>query len=135
MKISDILLEAKKKKHKHMSKKHNVDMDTDDNVVDADLDSVPHIMMQLRKAVDVDGDYPITFQNGKKAKLSMDQITNFVTKYMFAKPDEKEQMQNMAASSIEGFMSALEKPSKPKFSQKIKGTRYMTGFAGDQDEK
>ena len=141
MKIEEILLEGRKKKlHKKdkMHKKQPKHVDLDDNdepVVDADTDTIPHIMMQLRKAVDVDGDYPITFKNGSKVKLSMDHISDFVKKYMNAKPDEKEDLQNLASNSYEDFLKALKKPAKPEFKHKIKGTRYMSSFAGDLDEK
>jgi hypothetical protein len=91
--------------------------------------------MQLRKAVDVDGNYPITFKDGKKAKLPMDAIVGFIQKYMKARPEEKESLQLQAGNSLEGFMAALKSPEKPKVSQKIRGDRYMTSFAGDYDDK
>lgn len=137
MKIEEILLEGRKKKHKkHQVKKHHdIDDEVDAPVADADQDTVPHILMQLRKAVDVDGDYPITFKDGKKAKLSMDHISDFVKKYMSAKPDEKEMLQTKASNSLEGFMDSLKTELKPKHQHKIKGTRYMSSFAGDFDDK
>lgn len=135
MRFHEILMEKKLKKHKRMSKpKHDID-DVEDKPEDADQDAIPHIMMQLLKAIDVEGNYPVTFRDGKKVKLPMHDISRFVTKYMAARPDEKEMMQSMASNSLDGFMSALAKPEKPKFSQKIKGTRYMSHFAGDHDEK
>lgn len=109
--------------------------DVEEPTADADQDKVPHILMQLRKAIDVDGEYPITFRDGKKTKLSMDQIANFVKKYMKARPDEKEALQSQASNSLEGFMAALKSPEKPKVSHKIRGDRYMTSFAGDFDDK
>lgn len=109
--------------------------DVEEPAPDADQDKVPHILMQLRKAIDVDGNYPITFKDGKKAKLSLNQIGDFIKKYMKARPDEKEALQTQAANSLEGFMAALKSEEKPKFSQKIKGSRYMSHFAGDFDDK
>lgn len=125
MKINEILLEAKI---------DDLD-DVMDKPEDAEQDKIPHILMQLRKAIDVDGEYPITFKDGKKAKLPMDHIVSFVQKYMKARPDEKEAMQSQAGNSLEGFMAALKAEEKPKFSHKIKGDRYMTTFAGDLDDK
>jgi hypothetical protein len=87
--------------------------------------------MQLRKAIDVDGDYPITFKDGKKVKLSLNDIGAFVKKYMNAKPLEKEEMQNKAASSLESFMSIIKAPAVKKPEFKIKGNRYMSHF-GDE---
>lgn len=109
--------------------------DVVDKPEDADQDKIPHILMQLRKALDVDGEYPITFKDGKKAKLPMDVIVGFIKKYMAARPDEKEGMQTQAGNSLEGFMATLKAPEKPKLSHKIKGDRYMTSFAGDFDDK
>jgi hypothetical protein len=54
---------------------------------------------------------------------------------MTAKPQEKEMMQNQAIESLEGLMSVInaEAPTKPD--TKIKGDRYMSGFAGDYDDR
>jgi len=109
--------------------------DTDEPAPDADQDKIPHILMQLRKAIDVDGNYPITFKDGNKSKIPMEAIVGFIKKYMTARPDEKESMQTQAANSLEGFMAALKKEEKPKFQHKIKGDRYMTSFPGDFDDK
>ena len=129
MKIQEIL-EAKQ------LQKGMDDMDDmDEPVPDAEQDKVPHILMQLRKAIDVDGNYPITFKDGKKAKLPMDAIVGFVEKYIKARPEDKESLQTQAGNSLEGFMAALKSPEKPKFSHKIKGDRYMSNFAGDLDDK
>lgn len=130
------LLEAKKgKKHKKKSV-HKPELDdVEDRPEDADSDKVPHILMQLRKALDVNGNYPITFKDGSQSKLSMNQIVDFIKKYIVARPDEKELMQNKAASNFSGFLSVLNEPEKEKFKHKIKGDRYMTSFAGDLDDK
>ncbi len=125
MKINEILLEAKI---------DDLD-DIMDKPEDADQDKIPHILMQLRKAIDVDGNYPITFKDGKKSKIPMEHIVAFIQKYMKARPDEKEAMQSQAGNSLEGFMAALKAEEKPKISHKIRGDRYMTSFAGDFDDK
>lgn len=126
MKIQEIL-EAK-------SMKRDDDFDdVEEPVADADTDKIPNILMQLRKAIDVDGNYPITFRDNSKKKLSMDQISDFVKKYMKAKPAEKEMMQSRGANSLEDFMAVLSEPEKPEFQHKIKGDRYMSHFSGDLD--
>lgn len=109
--------------------------DVMDKPEDADQDKIPHILMQLRKALDVDGDYMITFKDGKKTKLPMDVIVAFIKKYMDARPDDKEALQSQAANSVEGFMSAVKKDISKPAMPKIKGDRYMTAFAGDFDDK
>lgn len=109
--------------------------DVMDKPEDADQDKIPHILMQLRKALDVDGNYPITFKDGKKAKLSLDQIGAFVKKYMTLSPQDKESLQTQAANSLEGFMASLKQDFKKPELPKIKGSRYMSSFAGDLDDK
>ena len=109
--------------------------DVVDKPEDADQDKIPHILMQLRKALDVDGDYTITFKDGKKTKLPMDVIVAFIKKYMDARPDDKEGLQAQAANSLEGFMSAIKKDISRPTPPKIKGSRYMSHFAGDFDDK
>lgn len=129
MKIFEVI-EAKKL--------HKSDDDLDD-VMDKpenpDDDKIPHIFMQLKKALDVDGNYPITFKDGKKAKLSMEQIAAFIKKYMKLNPQDKESLQTQAANSLEGFMAALKQDFKKPELPKIKGSRYMSSFAGDFDDK
>jgi hypothetical protein len=125
MKIFEVI-EAKK-----LAKADDDFDDVMDKPEDPEADKIPHILMQLRKAIDVDGDYPITFKDGKKVKLSLNDIGAFVKKYMNAKPLEKEEMQNKAASSLESFMSIIKAPAVKKPEFKIKGNRYMSHF-GDE---
>lgn len=128
MKIFEVI-EAKK--HKKVDDLEDII----DKPEDPDSDKIPHILMQLRKALDVDGEYQITFKDGKKIKLPLEVVVSFIKKYMAARPEDKESLQSQAANSLEGFMAALAKEEKPKFSQKIKGNRYMSHFAGDFDDK
>lgn len=129
MKIQEIL-EAKK-----MPQALDDLDDKPEKAEDPDSDKIPHILMQMRKAIDVDGNYPITFKDGKKVKLPMDAIVAFVKKYMAAKPLDKEAMQNQAITSLDGFMATLKAPEAKTPDMKIKGDRYMSGFAGDYDDK
>lgn len=125
--------EGRKPKHKDAlkgkkSKSKDKDEDFDDDDMELDdlediendeddtEDDVPNILMQLRKAIDVDGKYPITFKDGDKVELSMDQISEFVQKYMHAKPATKEKMQEKAIKSLVDFLDSLkmdsDKPDK-----------------------
>lgn len=134
MRINEILLEARKKKEFKTS-----DVERDDEIEepesDPDQDKVQHIVMQLRKAKDVEGDYPITFADSKKYKLKLQDIDKFLHIYDRLKPMDREMMQNMASKNIEGFHKALELKTKQPEKHKIKGTRYMSSFAGDFDDK
>jgi hypothetical protein len=127
MRISEILAEAKKV---HL----DID-DVDEKPEDADSDKIPHIVMQLRKALDVDGDYPITFKDGKKVKLQLDNIKHFLSKYLKAKPSDRESLQNIASQSLSGFHDALKQKDREEVKHKIKGSRHMSHFSGDFDDK
>lgn len=109
--------------------------DIEEPVQDADLDKIPNILIQMRKAFDVDGNYEFKFKDGTKHKLGMDDIVKFVKKNMAAKPAEREIMQIKGLESLEGLMSVINaaEQSKPDF--KIKGDRYPSHFAGDLDDK
>ena len=109
--------------------------DEDEPVQDADLDKIPNILIQMRKAVDVDGNYDFKFKDGSKHKLELEDIVTFVKKFMSAKPLEREKMQNQALDSLEGLMSVINAQEAPKPDMKIRGDRYMSHFAGDLDDK
>jgi len=112
------------------------DFDDDEAPVqDADLDKIPNILIQMRKAVDVDGNYEFKFKDGTKHKLDMEDIVKFVRKNMAAKPAEREVMQNKGLESLEGLMSVINAAEQPKPDFKIKGDRYVSHFAGDLDDK
>ena len=128
MKIFEVI-EAKK------NPVNDWDDEDDAPAQDADLDKVPHILMQMRKAVDTDGNYEFKFKDGSKAKLEIPDIVAFVKKYMTAKPSEKEAMQNAAIENLEGLMSVIKAPAMASAPDKIKGSRYMSHFSGDLDDK
>lgn len=112
------------------------DFDDDEAPVqDADLDKIPNILIQMRKAIDTDGNYEFKFKDGSKHKLAMPDIVAFVKKNMSAKPMEREIMQNKGVESLEGLMSVINAKEAPKPDMKIKGDRYMSHFSGDLDDK
>lgn len=75
---------------------------------DPDSDKIQHIVMQLKKAYDVGGNYPITFKDGTKHKLDMRTITAFLEKYLSLKPFEREEMQARAGAGLLDFQATLE---------------------------
>lgn len=109
--------------------------DTDEPVQDADLDKIPNILIQMRKAVDVDGNYEFKFKDGSKHKLDMEDIVKFVRKNMAAKPAEREIMQSKGLESLDGLMSVVNAQDTPVPDTRIKGSRYMSHFSGDLDDK
>lgn len=104
MKIQEVLVE---------SKHDDWDDERDEMPSDPDTDKVQHILMQFKKAMDVGGNYPITFKSGEKTKVSLDDIEKFVSRYAGAKPLEREQMQTKAIQSIEGLKAVLAGPAGP----------------------
>lgn len=109
--------------------------DIEEPVQDADLDKIPNILIQMRKAFDVDGNYEFKFKDGTKHKLGMDDIVKFVKKNMAAKPAEREIMQIKGLESLEGLMSVINAKEAPKSDMRIRGDRYMSHFSGDLDDK
>jgi len=75
----------------------------DEKPEDPEADKVPHFVMQLRKALDVDGNYEIKFADGSKHKLPMKDITAFMEMYSLVKPLDKEKMQDVAIMSKDNF--------------------------------
>lgn len=84
------------------------DDEEDEVVSDPDQDKIQHIVMQLRKAYDVGGNYPITFRDGSKHKLDNETIAAFMNKYMSLKPMDRETMQDQASKSLLDFQATLE---------------------------
>ena len=104
MKISELLRE-------------DIDADDEDEVSvdnDGDEGSTPNILVQFKKALDVNGNYPITFRDGSKLKLPLADIKNFVSRYVTMKPMHREQMQDIAVQSPASFQEVLDHFSAPK---------------------
>jgi hypothetical protein len=99
----DEIDEAKRKK------RHDDDDDDDEEEKpeDPDKDKVPHILMQLRKAQDVDGDYPIKFLDGSEVILPLKDINLFTEMYMNVKPQDRERLQQVAIMSKDKFDKLL----------------------------
>ena len=95
--------EAKRKKRPDLD---DLD-DEEEKPEDPDADKVPHILMQLKKAQDVDGDHHIKFIDGQKHKLPIADINLFMNKYMDMKPLDREKMQEVAVMSKEKFDTIL----------------------------
>jgi len=100
-------------KHKH----DDWDDEVDDIPSDPDADKIPHLVMQFKKALDVDGNYPITFKDGTKVKLPLGDIRTFVERYLTLKPLDREKMQELAGESKENFDAILHffhRPPAPR---------------------
>lgn len=112
MKMSDLLKESSDEQYADFWHDEVIvdpeEEELDDIPSDPDKDDLPHILMQLKKAVDVDGNYPIKFKDGSEHKLDLDDIVAFVEMYMEVKPDAKELMQTKGAQSKENFDKIVE---------------------------
>lgn len=98
----DEIDEAKRKK------RHDDDDDEEEEKPeDPDKDKVQHILMQLRKAQDVDGDHPIKFLDGSEHILPLKDINEFMQMYMNVKPQDRERLQQVAIMSKEKFDKLL----------------------------
>ena len=83
------------------------DEDEDEKVEDPDKDKIPHILMQLKKAKDVDGDHYVKFKDGSKHLLPIDDIDTFMEMYMSLRPLDREKLQEVAIMSKEQFDKVL----------------------------
>lgn len=83
------------------------DDEEDEKPEDPEKDKVPHILMQLRKAQDVDGDHPIKFLDGSEVILPLKDINLFTEMYMNVKPQDRERLQQVAIMSKDKFDKLL----------------------------
>ena len=79
-----------------------------DHVEDPEKDKTPHLVMQLRKAQDVDGNYDVRFKDGSKHKLAPEAIDMFLSKYDTLMPDAKEKMQEIGSENKQSFEKIVQ---------------------------
>lgn len=97
MKINEVLNESV-----------NDDWDSDElPPEDPDQDKVPHLVMQMKKAIDLKGAYPITFRDGQKVTIPPHIISQFMSKFSRLKPMDRERLQDIAARSKADFIEVL----------------------------
>ena len=97
----DSIEEAKRKA------RHDDDDEEEEKPEDPEKDKVPHILMQLRKAQDVEGDHPIKFLDGSEVILPLKNINDFMQMYMNVKPQDRERLQQVAIMSKDKFDKLL----------------------------
>jgi len=98
----DEIDEAKRKK-----RHDDDDEEEEETPEDPEKDKVQHILMQLKKAQDVDGDHPIKFLDGSKVILPLNDIEKFLAMYMNVKPQDRERLQQVAIMSKDKFDKLL----------------------------
>lgn len=97
MKINELLNESA----------HDEWDDEAEEVIDPDMEKIPHIVMQLKKALDVGGRHPIIFKDGSKTLIPTHLIRQFMSKYSSLKPYQREELQDIAAKSKDAFMQVI----------------------------
>ena len=97
----DSIEEAKRKA------RHDDDEEEEEKPEDPEKDKVPHILMQLREAQDVEGDHPIKFLDGSEIILPLKNINDFMQMYMNVKPQDRERLQQVAIMSKDKFDKLL----------------------------
>ena len=113
------LQEAKRKPRPDVE--DDFDDEEEEKPEDPDADKVQHIIMQLRKAVDVEGNHPIKFLDGSKHKIPLKDAELFIDKYMSMKPQDREKMQEVAIMDLDKFNTILSffKPEHGKLQKSI----------------
>jgi hypothetical protein len=74
----------------------------------ADTDKVPNLVYQIMKSLDTDGNKPIIFNDGTKETIPMNMLLSFAKRYMSLKPNDREELQNIASQSKEAFIKSLK---------------------------
>ena len=100
-------IDEAKRKTRHDDDDDDEEDEEDEQPEDPEKDKVPHILMQLRKAQDVDGDHPIKFLDGSKVILPLKDINDFMQMYMNVKPQDRERLQQVAIMSKDKFDKLL----------------------------
>ncbi len=97
------------------------DEDEDEKPEDPEKDKVQHILMQVRKAIDVDGDHPIKFADGASHSFPTKDLEDFITMYMGLRPLDREKLQQVAIMSKGQFEKILSffQPDHPLHQKSI----------------
>jgi len=83
--------------------------DPDSGEIHDDESANKHIIMQMRKSVDLKGNFKVEFEDGKKQKVPLDIARAVSNKYnMIKRPAEKEKFQKAAGKSYKDLLKALK---------------------------
>jgi hypothetical protein len=101
------ITEGRRGRKPRVSREDDFENDSDDASDDADNDAVPNILMQVRKAMDHEGNFPLMFMNGEEHRASMDDLREFAILYLSLKPQERAQLQDKAVTSVVDFNDSI----------------------------
>lgn len=80
-------------------------------------DLIPNLVVQFRKAIDLDGNTKIVFKNGTKETIPLEAMYQFLTKYSAMRPVHREEMQAQAVKSktdLYMVIDTFQRPAAPK---------------------
>lgn len=84
------------------------DAEPEEKPEDPDKDKVPNLLMQLKKAADAGGNFPIKFKDGSKHDVTKEEIVTFVENYMPLMPEYRKKMEMLASQSKEAFQEVIK---------------------------
>lgn len=122
---------AKRDAMKAMGGRRGVDpADIDDTATDDDKKAADkNIMVQLRKVVTLRGMKPVTFDNGKKAKINPRDAEKMLSIYQGLKPASKLQLQKVLSKSPQDFAKAVKQLKENEFfDEDITEAKSATGY-------
>tara|TARA_R110000823_G_scaffold13984_22_gene46259 strand:+ start:11215 stop:12729 length:1515 start_codon:yes stop_codon:yes gene_type:complete len=104
--------------------------DVDDDATDDDRKAADkNIMVQLRKVVTLRGMKPVTFDNGKKAKINPNDAKKMLSIYQGLKPASKLQLQKVLSKSPQDFAKAVKQLKENEvFDDDITEAKSATGY-------
>lgn len=90
--------------------------DVDNDATDDDMKAADkNIMVQLRKVITLRGMKPVTFDNGKKAKINPKDAEKMLSIYQGLKPASKLQLQKVLSKSPQDFAKAVKQLKENEF--------------------
>lgn len=104
--------------------------DVDDDATDDDMKAADkNIMVQLRKVISLRGMKPVTFDNGKKAKINPRDAEKMLSIYQGLKPASKLQLQKVLSKSPQDFAKAVKQLKENEFfDEDITEAKSATGY-------
>lgn len=76
-------------------------------------DFIPNLVMQFRKAIDVNGNCTILFKDGNRERISLHVMNAFLEKYSLLRPADREEMQATAIKSKLVLLETIDTFNRP----------------------
>lgn len=79
---------------------------------DPESERIPNLFMQVKKAIDHDGNFPIKFADGTNIEFPLNALIAFYDGYMSLKPEGREELQRMGIENKDNFSTLIAHLSK-----------------------